>query len=216
MRPLMAVGLAGALDDRRVVLVHDHLLGPAEVLELDVLELDAQVLEDRPCRRSGWRCPRAWPCGGRRSPAPSPRSTESVPRSLLTTSVASASPSTSSAMIRSGLPGRATFSSTGTRSLIDADLLLVDQDEASSRTASIVSGSVTKYGRQVAAVELHPLDDLEVGLHRLALLDGDDAVLADLLHRLGDHLADRSCRCWRRWWRPGRSPSCPWWTWTSS
>jgi hypothetical protein len=29
-----------------------------------------------------------------------------------------------------------------------------------------------------------------VGLEALALLDGDDAVLADLVHRLGDDLAD--------------------------
>ena len=44
--------------------------------------------------------------------------------------------------------------------------------------------------RQVAAVELHTLDDVELGGHRLGLLDGDHAFLADLLHRLGDHLAD--------------------------
>ena len=37
---------AGALDDRRVVLVDRDLLGLAEVLELDVLELDAEVLGD--------------------------------------------------------------------------------------------------------------------------------------------------------------------------
>src|SRR3989454_10591629 len=38
--------LAGALDDRGVVLVHDHLLRLAEILELDVLELDAEILGD--------------------------------------------------------------------------------------------------------------------------------------------------------------------------
>src|SRR3989454_4917094 len=38
--------LAGALDDRRVVLVHDHLLGASQVVELDALELDPQVLGD--------------------------------------------------------------------------------------------------------------------------------------------------------------------------
>src|SRR5262249_39390578 len=37
---------AGALDDDRVVLVDLHLLGAAEVADADVLELDAQVLED--------------------------------------------------------------------------------------------------------------------------------------------------------------------------
>jgi hypothetical protein len=36
--------LAGALDDRRVVLGDDDLLGPAELAQLDVLEADAQVL----------------------------------------------------------------------------------------------------------------------------------------------------------------------------
>ena len=40
------------------------------------------------------------------------------------------------------------------------------------------------------AVEAHALDDVEDGLHRPRFLDGDDAVLADLLHGLGDDLAD--------------------------
>ena len=44
--------------------------------------------------------------------------------------------------------------------------------------------------REVAAVELHALDHLELGLHALRFFDGDDAFLADLLHRLGEHLAD--------------------------
>jgi hypothetical protein len=39
-------GHAGALDDRRVVLVDRDLFGLAEVVELDVLELDAEVLGD--------------------------------------------------------------------------------------------------------------------------------------------------------------------------
>ena len=47
-----------------------------------------------------------------------------------------------------------------------------------------------KVGRDVAAVELHTLDVLGLKLQALALLDGDDAVLADLVHHLGDQLAD--------------------------
>src|SRR5256885_7484470 len=35
------LGAAGALDDRGVVLVHDHLLGATEVVEFEVLQLDA-------------------------------------------------------------------------------------------------------------------------------------------------------------------------------
>jgi hypothetical protein len=38
---------AGAFDDRRVVLVDRDLLRLAEIFELDVLELDAEVLGDR-------------------------------------------------------------------------------------------------------------------------------------------------------------------------
>ena len=49
-----------------------------------------------------------------------------------------------------------------------------------------------KYGREVAAVELHAFDDVEFGLGGLGFLDRDDAFVADLLHRVSDHLADFS------------------------
>ena len=45
--------------------------------------------------------------------------------------------------------------------------------------------------REIAAIELQPFDDLERRLGGLRLLDRDDAVPADLLHRVGDELADR-------------------------
>ena len=69
-----------------------------------------------------------------------------VPRILLTTSVDSASPSTSSAMMNSGLPAWTTFSSSGSRSLIDEILPWLTRMYGSSRTVSIRSASVTKYG----------------------------------------------------------------------
>ena len=52
--------------------------------------------------------------------------------------------------------------------------------------------------RQIAAVELHAFDDVQLELETLGLFDGDDAFLADLLHGLGDLLADFTCRRWRR------------------
>ena len=60
----------------------------------------------------------SWSMALRRSPKPGALTATdvNVPRILFTTSVASASPSTSSAMISSGLPVCMTFSSTGTRS----------------------------------------------------------------------------------------------------
>src|SRR5690606_26114899 len=45
-------------------------------------------------------------------------------------------------------------------------------------------------GADVPLVELHALDDVEFRVEALRLLDGDDAVAADLVHRVGDDLAD--------------------------
>jgi hypothetical protein len=45
-------------------------------------------------------------------------------------------------------------------------------------------------GAEIAAVELHAIDDLGLGDEALVLLDGDDALVADLLHRVGDLPAD--------------------------
>ena len=84
----------------------------------------------------------------RRSPKPGALTATdlNVPRILLTTSVASASPSMSSAMIASGLPVCMTFSSSGSRSLTLEILPFTTRMYGSSRTASIRSVSVTKYG----------------------------------------------------------------------
>ena len=45
-------------------------------------------------------------------------------------------------------------------------------------------------GGDVALVEAHPLDEVHLQTEGLALLDGDDPVLAYLVDGLGDHLAD--------------------------
>jgi hypothetical protein len=82
----------------------------------------------------------------RRSPKPGALTAETlmVPRSLFTTSVASASPSTSSAMIRSGLPDWAAFSSSGSRSFMAEIFLSWIRTYGASMTDSIFSGSVMK------------------------------------------------------------------------
>ena len=66
----------------------------------------------------------------------------------------------------------------------------MDQDVAVFEHGLHRRGVGHEVGAQVAAVELHALDPLDLGLERLAFLDRDDAVLADLFGRLGDHLAD--------------------------
>ena len=89
----------------------------------------------------------SWSMALRRSPNPGAlTATErKVPRILFTTSVASASPSTSSAMISSGLPLCMTFSRIGSRSLTAEIFELAIRICGSSRIASMRSGSVTKY-----------------------------------------------------------------------
>ena len=128
----------------------------------------------------------------RRSPKPGAltAATWSVPRSLLTTSVASASPSMSSAMISSGRPSLRDLLEHRQQILHRADLLLVDQDDGILEHDFHPLGIGDEVRRQIAAIELHPFDDLERGLERLGFFDGDDAVFADLLHRFGDDPAD--------------------------
>ena len=154
----------------------------------------------------------------RRSPKPGAltATTFRMPRMVLTTSVASASPSTSSAMISSGRPALATCSSVGSRSRMLLIFLSNSSTNGLSRIAALLLGVVDEVGRQVAAVELHAFDDVELVVQALAVFDGDDAFLADLVHRVGDDLADRLRRCWPRSCRPGRFP-CWWWSaWTAS
>ena len=43
--------------------------------------------------------------------------------------------------------------------------------------------------RYIAAVKLHTLDHIQLCLHGLGLLDGDDAVLGYLVHSLCHHLS---------------------------
>jgi hypothetical protein len=140
---LDVAGLAGALDDRGVVLVDRDALGLAEILELDVLELDAEILadhlaagEDGDVLEHGL----AAVAEARRLDGADLQ----VPRSLFTTSVARASPSTSSAMISSGLPVLATFCSRGSRSSGSRSSSRRSGCRASSSTPPWCLGLVTK------------------------------------------------------------------------
>ena len=129
----------------------------------------------------------------RRSPKPGAltAATFRPPRSLLTTRVASASPSTSSAMMSERLAGLHDRLEHRQHRLQARELLLVDEDVGVLELGDHLLGVGDEIGREIAAVELHALDDVELGLEALGLFDRDDALVADLLHRLGDHLADR-------------------------
>ena len=82
----------------------------------------------------------------------------SVLRSLFTTSVASASLSMSSAMMRSGWPEACHLLEHGQQIFHRANLLLVDQDDRILEDDFHALRVGHEVGRQVAAVELHDPD----------------------------------------------------------
>src|SRR5207302_1112719 len=71
-----------------------------------------------------------------------------------------------------------------------ADLLVRDQDVRIVEDGLHPLGVRDHVRRQVALVELHALRELELEAERLAFLDVHDSVLADLLDRVRDHVAD--------------------------
>ena len=186
----MSARRAGALDDRRVVLVDRDLLGLAEVLELDVLELDAEVLgddlaagEDRDVlehRLAAVAEARRLHRGGLQRAAQLVDDQRGQRLALDVLGDDQQRPAHAGDLLEHRQ-----------QVLHRADLLLVDQDDRVLEHHFHALGVGHEVGREVAAVELHALDDLERGLERLGLFDRDDAVLADLLHGLGDDLADR-------------------------
>ena len=68
--------------------------------------------------------------------------------------------------------------------------LLVDQDVGIFEFDAHLVRIGDEIRRQIAAVELHALDNFELGLGGLGFLDGDHALVADLLHGFGKEAAD--------------------------
>src|SRR4030095_3208720 len=69
-------------------------------------------------------------------------------------------------------------------------LLLVDQDVGVGEFDRHLFRIGDEVGREVAAVELHAFNHVELEFEALGFLDRDHAFLAYLLHRFGDLLAD--------------------------
>ena len=105
-------------------------------------------------------------------------------------------------MISSGLLALLTASNRAPGSCA-GDLLLVDQHERLFELDDLFVLVGDEVRREVAAIELHAFDDLDGGFRLLAFFDRDHAVFADLHEGVGQHVADASDRCCRRWWRPG-------------
>jgi hypothetical protein len=67
----------------------------------------------------------------------------------------------------------------------------VDEDVGVLELGHHLLGVGDEIGREVTAIELHPFHDVEFGLGGLGLLNRDDALVADLFHGVGYHLANR-------------------------
>ena len=70
------------------------------------------------------------------------------------------------------------------------ELLLVQQDNNVFQFGGHLVGIGHEVRRQVAAVELHAFDDIGLGLEAFVLFYGDDTLVADFLHCVGDLTTD--------------------------
>ena len=180
---------AGAVDDRGVLLLDHHPLGAAQHVERDVLELDAEILadhlalgQDRDVLEHRLAAiAEARRLDGRDLEAAA-QLVDHQGRQGLALDVLGHDQQRLAALDH-GLEQRQ-------QRLQDGELLLVDQDVGVLELGPHLLGVGDEVGRDVAAVELHALDHVELGREALGLLDRDHALVADLLHRLGQHLAD--------------------------
>src|SRR5712675_1907735 len=181
--------LAGAVDDGGVLLVDHHLLGAAEHLQRDVLELDAEIFRDRRAagqdrdvlqHRLAAVAEARGLDGCDLQPAAQTVDDEGGKRLALDVF---RDDDERLAGLHHGFQKRKHFVEVG-------ELLFVDQDVGIVELDPHLVGVGNKVGRDVAAVELHAFDDLKLGLERLGFFNRDDALVADLLHGVGKELAD--------------------------
>ena len=181
--------LAETLDDRRVVLIDDDLLGATEHIDRDGLELDADILSDELAARKNGdiledglaAIAEAGSLDGAdlegAAELVDDESRESFALDILGDDHKGAT------RLGDALEERKHILEVG-------DLFLEKEDEGILELAFHALGSGDEVRREVTLVKLHTLDDIESRLKRLGLFDGDRAVLTDLIHRIGNHLTD--------------------------
>ena len=186
----MSLLLAGAVHDRGLFLLDDDLLGAAEHGERHVLELDAEILgdqltagEDGDVLEHGLAAVAEARALTAATFKPATQLVDHQGRERFAFHVLGDD--------HQRLAGLHDRLQQRQHRLQARELLLVQQDIGVLEFGHHLLGIGDEIGRDIAAVELHALDDLDLGVERLGFLDGDDALVADLLHGLGDHLADR-------------------------
>src|SRR6266513_2563774 len=181
-------GLAGAVDDRGVFLFHDDLLRLAQIVDSRLLERQPDLIRnDRAAGESGDVLQhglaavaeaRSLDAGHLENAADV---VDDQRRQRLTLDVLGD---------HQQRPPGLGHALEQRQQLTDVGNLLVDQqDHRLVELGGLVLLVVDEIRREVAAVELHALDHFQLVLQSRALLDRDHALLADLLHRLGDGVA---------------------------
>src|SRR6266536_118504 len=181
--------LARAVDDRGVLLLDHHLLGAPEHIDRNALKFDPEISgdhvaagQDRDVFEHGLAAiAKAGSLdGGDLEPAT--QLVDHKRRERLALDVLSD---------YEQRLARLYYSFEQRQELVErGQFLLVDQDIGVFHFDPHLLGIGHKIGRNVAAVELHALDHFELGLERFRFFDRDHALVADLLHGVGDEAAD--------------------------
>ena len=188
-RPLNVSGLAFAFDDGGVVLVDGDLLGLAEIADLNVFQLNAEILSD------------GFATGEFRDVIEHGLAAIAEARRLDGGDLQRATQlvhDQSCQRFAFNIFGDDQQRTAALRDLLEqrekilhrADLLFVNQDVRILEHGFHALGVGDEIRREIAAVELHAFDHFELRLERLGFFHGDDAIFADFLHRLGNDLAD--------------------------
>ena len=187
--PLDVLGIAGAVDDRRRVLGDDDATRLAELGELGVLQFEAHLLGDHLAAGEDadvLEHPLAAVAEARRfhrdAGEGAAQLVDHQGREALALDVLGDDQQRLAAL-HDLLEHRQDVAD-------GADFLVGDEDVGvlQHRLHAVLVGDHVR--GDVALVELHPLGELQLHAEGLALLDVDDAVFADFLDRVGDHVAD--------------------------
>src|SRR6266568_87380 len=183
------VRVARAVDDRGLVLGDHDLAGPAEHVEVDVVQLEADFLaddlatgEDGDVTEHGLAA--VAEAGGldRHRPEQAAHLVHDQGRQGLALDVLGDDDQRLARLHH--------LVEQGQQVLVRRDLGVNHEDVRVLEDGLEPLRVGDEVGRDVALVEAHALGELELEAEGVALLDGDDAFLADLVHGLGDHLAD--------------------------
>jgi hypothetical protein len=181
--------VAGPFNQGRRVLGDFDLLCLAEVLDLDVLELDPEILGDqRTARQHGdvaehglAAITKAWSLDGADVEYAS-QPVHNQSRERFTFDIFGNHEQRTARM-------RDLFEQ-GYKIPQARNLLLVDQDQTVLQHAGHVRRVIDEVRGSVPLIELHAFGEFESGRVPLAFLDGDDPVAANALHGLGNQVAD--------------------------